>query len=65
MNTPPRSRQLCRHAIGVVGDAEDREAPEAGRQRVLATVVGDAQRALEADAQVPAEANFVGSDRHG
>ncbi len=37
--------------VGVVVHPADREAPQPWRQRVLPAVVGDAQRALEGDAQ--------------
>src|SRR5690606_18445251 len=43
---------FVRNARGVVVDAAEREAGEAGRERVALAVVGDAEGALEADGHV-------------
>ena len=56
------------HAIGVVGDAPHREVPERRRQRILAAVVRDAQRALEGDGEVAPDLDAVlvdGDVEHG
>ena len=59
---------LRRHAVGVVGDAPHGKAAERRRQRVVATVVRDAQGALEADGEVAADLDAIGVDgdvKHG
>ena len=57
-----------RHALGVVGDAPDGELPDRRRQRIVATVVRDAQRALEGDGEVATDLDAIGMDvdvKHG
>ncbi len=44
------------------GRATDRQAAEAGRERVVATVRRHAERPLKRDAEPVADANLVGAD---
>jgi hypothetical protein len=51
--------------VEVALDTADREAAQTGRQRIGGAVVGDAQRALEADAEALADAELVVGGRDG
>ena len=56
------------HAVGVVGDPPDGKLPEPRRQRIVAAVVRDAQRALEGDGEVATDLDAIGMDgdvKHG